>query len=471
MKITQALTARLKKVKERYRDAVLKIALDRRHRRAIPEMPEDDGLFNALMDHVRFGVLVIPDWMTKIGKRLFDGDDIIDCHGKARSKSAMTNRIHAVVIPGSVKTIEERAFAKCKNLKRVILEEGIEVIEDTAFTGCKELTEVRLPVSLHDVSGDAFSNCGLKAPVFSGDGKVLVWYPQVSPTKEYAVPEGVEEIGRCAFHNAIQLSKIILPQSLKRIRSSAFIACSFPIIEIPEGVTIEEKSFLCFRYPLEIRQGAPLDRMTECRVRGIAVLNRCSIKPPLEKYWQEEEFQILAQRCAVGDVAAMDSMGDFFHHQSERKGTAFFQCAENFWRFRAYLYGSERGKQYLDRWVAERPYERMDSPGIDERLAGTAYGETLNALGFLFFSPGTEYDLNGLDKQGVVCACVFEGEDGPDEDGFGREEYYNWWYLDKYMNLPEGGCCLGPYSFREQSYHEDSFRAMHDLAAAASSRK
>lgn len=90
---------------------------------------------------------------------------------------------------------------KCKNLKRVILEEGIEVIEDTAFTECKELTEIRLPSSLHDVSGDAFSNCGLKAPVFSGDGKVLVWYPQVSPTKEYTVPEGVEEIGRCAFHN------------------------------------------------------------------------------------------------------------------------------------------------------------------------------------------------------------------------------------------------------------------------------
>lgn len=471
MKIPQALTERLDQVKERYHDAALKMALNRRHRRAIPEMPEGDSRFKTLMNHVRFGVLVIPDWMTKIEKSLFDGDDIIACHGKARRKAAMTNRIHAVVIPGSVKTIEERAFAKCKNLKRVILKEGIEVIEDTAFTECKALTEIRLPSSLRDVSGDAFSNCGMEAPVFSGNGKVLVWYPKVSPTKEYAVPEGVEEIGRRAFQNAIQLSKIILPQSLKRIRSSAFIACSFPKIEIPEGVTVEEKSFLYFRYPLEIRQGAPLDRMTECRVRGISVLNRCSIKPPLEEYWKEEEFQTLAKRCAGGDVAAMDSMGDYFHHQLERQETAFFQCAENFWRFRAYLHGSKRGKQYLDRWIAERPYERMDSPGIDERLSGTANGKTLNALGFLFFSPGTEYDLNGLDKQGVVCVCVFVDEDGPDEDGFGREEYYNWWYLDKCLSLPEGACCLGPYSSREQYYHEDSFRAMHDLAAAASLRK
>ncbi len=471
MKMPQALTARLDQVKERYHDAALKMAMDRRHRRTIPEMPEGDGLFNALMDHVRFGVLVIPDWMTKIEEKLFDGVDIVGYHGKARRKSSITNRIHAVVIPGSVKTIEKRAFAECKNLKRIILEEGMEAIEDTAFIGCKELTEVRLPSSLRHVSGDSFFNCGLKAPVFSGDGKVLVSYPRVSPTKAYAVPEGVEEIGRYAFRYATQLSEIIFPQSLKRIRSNAFIACAFPRVDIPKSVTIEAKSFLYFKYPLEIRQGAPLDRITECRVCGTAFLNRCSIKPPLEQYWREEEFQTLAKRCAVGEVAAMDSMGDYFHHQLERQETAFFQCAENFWRIRAYLHGSERGKQYLDRWIAERPYERMDSPGIDERLFGTVKGKTLNALGFLFFSPRTEYDLNGLDEQDVVCACVSEGEDGPDEDGFGREEYYSWWYLDKYLNLPEGACCLGPYSIREQRYHEDSFHAMHNLAAAASARK
>lgn len=90
MKIPQALTERLDQVKERYHDAALKMALKRRHRRAIPEMPEGDGRFKTLMNHVRFGVLVIPDWMTKIEKSLFDGDDIVAGHGKARRKAAMT---------------------------------------------------------------------------------------------------------------------------------------------------------------------------------------------------------------------------------------------------------------------------------------------------------------------------------------------------------------------------------------------
>ena len=57
---------------------------------------------------------------------------------------------------------------------------------------------------------------------FSADGKMLIIYPKNKFDEEYVVPEGVEIIDSEAFYDNWHLKSIILPLSLKEIRSFAF---------------------------------------------------------------------------------------------------------------------------------------------------------------------------------------------------------------------------------------------------------
>ena len=50
-----------------------------------------------------------------------------------------------VHFPKSLKTIGDRAFFGCGNLKEITLPEGFEAIYDQVFAGCKSLEEVTIP--------------------------------------------------------------------------------------------------------------------------------------------------------------------------------------------------------------------------------------------------------------------------------------------------------------------------------------
>jgi len=45
-----------------------------------------------------------------------------------------------VVIPDSVKKIDERAFAYCSSIREIVIPDSIETVEKEAFYGCDALT-------------------------------------------------------------------------------------------------------------------------------------------------------------------------------------------------------------------------------------------------------------------------------------------------------------------------------------------
>lgn len=414
-----------------------------------------------LLSQVRDGRLVIPDDMPEIPDRLFDA------HGGNHS----VNQLVSVVVPGTVKSIGERAFGDCKNLEEVILSEGLERIGSNAFTGCEKLKRLQLPASIKEIDGRAFIHCGLTEPVFSADGKVLICYPPECGDSEYAVPEGVEKIVWGAFWEPKHLTKVTLPESLKLICSLAFIRCDFTEIDVPKNTEIEDGAFSFFSRSVRIiregGQNALEEKLDNCRTNGIPFLHRQRMKLPQTRYWNEDNFRSLAKQCAMGDVGAMERMGDYFSAKAaHEEETAFYQCAAQFWRTRAYRYGSETAKRFLLAWCEEKPNARMASPGLDEKLKGAADGELLNAIGFPFFEPGREYSLSGVDQDGVVEVSSWESDEGPDEDGFGREEFYDWWYLNEYLVLPKGVGYIHSYSNLDKRNSEDKFRALHDRVAA-----
>lgn len=447
-----------------------------------------DQCSKALLSQIREGRLELPEGMTAVPDWLFRGlpwphtaDDLVTLFipGTVQKigNSAFTNcrNLEEVILSEGVLSIGDEAFSRCEKLRHIHLPDTVEYIGKEAFKDCRNLREIRLPAHIRKINGSAFVGSGLEESVFGNDGKKLIYCPLKRDCAEYSIPEGVEEIGSFAFYHAG--ARLHLPQSLKIIHSQAFIDCSFKEIEIPAHVQVESRAFSrhsaynWFHY-VRIIHGNYADALEE-RKENLRMTGRFSflipqpMKAPQEQYWKGADFRALADQCALGSVEAMGKMADFFLAKAkERAEESFYPCAACFWLYRAYLYGGEEEKHALIHWLNDHPYDAMISPGIDEKLHGNAEGILLNALGFPFFDEEREYYLSSVDSQGVVEVSAWESTEGPDEDGFGREECYDWWYLNEYLVLPQGVDMISGYSSHDKGRNEEYFRALHDQVAA-----
>ena len=116
--------------------------------------------------------------------------------------------------------------------------------------------------------------------------------------------------------------------------------------------------------------------------------------------------------------------------------------------------------------MSQHPRQRIPS-AMRSSPQGSEDGLRLRALGFLFFDPRRSYRLSGPDCDGIVQVCSWCGGDGPDEDGYGREELYDWWYLDEHLTPLPGVEMLHAYSDHEACVLRERFEAQHAAAARA----
>ena len=408
--------------------------------------------------HISKGHLDIPEGTEEISSRALEGN----------------KKLVSVSVPSTVKVIGDRAFAECENLEQVILREGLESIGDNVFTDCPKLRSIVIPDSVTQLRGQAFYRCGLTEPVLNVSGATLYFCPGAAAGTEYTVPEGVRAIGGWAFQDLPRLRQVRLPQTLERIEKMAFVQCGLTSVVIPAGVKEIGESVFCSCNELKtITLEEELDTIrtavTLCRLRGRSFLARTRCELPVDDpYWLDETFQAIARQCGAGCVEAMEEMTAFFDakHQAYPE-TAFYGPAANFWRYRAYEQGSGKAKLWLEDWLKMFPDGRMPSVFLTEGLFGVADGLELNALGFLFFAPDREYHLAGRDADGVVEVSAYAGEDGPDEDGFGMEIYYDWWYLDDNLCPVPGADCLHHFSGIDKRVNRERFQKSHDIAAQA----
>ena len=88
-------------------------------------------------------VLEIPEGITEIGARAFEGCD----------------SIKEIVLGADVTTVGAMAFYNCKYVDRITLNDGLITISDYAFYACEKLTELVIPASVTSVASDAFRGC------------------------------------------------------------------------------------------------------------------------------------------------------------------------------------------------------------------------------------------------------------------------------------------------------------------------
>ena len=208
------------------------------------------------------GDIVIPDTVKKICDFSFNGNDI-----------------NTLLVPGSVKEIEENAFWSCGPISEVTLEEGVTTLGDHIFYETSPAI-IHLPNSLTDISEYSLRNCrtceynGVEYRHYSqgeyGDNNLYELYNILMPeyqdgllikdgvlvdflyckdsySEPLVIPEGVTTIGEAAFPKSGYFNTfyaVTLPQSLTEICDEAFMFATIESIEIPAGVKrIGNKAF------------------------------------------------------------------------------------------------------------------------------------------------------------------------------------------------------------------------------------
>jgi len=131
----------------------------------------------------------------------------------------------SIIIPGTVETIEHKAFFCATGLQEIVIPENVTSVSTEVFSSAEALTKAVWPASLPTIPNGSFSNC-------------------ISLTT-LQLPEGLTEIGNNAFENCAALPELTLPNTVQKLHNSAFRSCAaLAKVTLSDGlITIGEDTF------------------------------------------------------------------------------------------------------------------------------------------------------------------------------------------------------------------------------------
>lgn len=150
----------------------------------------------------------------------FDGYEV-GCIGKEAFRNCCN--IESLVIPHSVKRIDDNAFEGCEKLMQVTVLYGTEEIGNGAFSECENLMSIDLPESVKQIGRGAFADCSALTMV--------------------SLPSGISNIRRNLFRDCRNLTRVDIPNGVRCIDDAAFFGCGNLVrADIPDSVDMIEQS-------------------------------------------------------------------------------------------------------------------------------------------------------------------------------------------------------------------------------------
>ena len=166
--------------------------------------------------------ITIPNSVTSIGNEAFafcsgltsivvqNGNQIYDSRNNCNaiietSSNTLVAGCQNTIIPNSVTSIGNEAFAFCSGLTSITIPNSVTKIGSWAFAGCTSLVSACIPYGVTHIEDYTFQGCSYLTSV--------------------SIPESVTRIGKLAFYFCSALSSISIPNGVKSIEFSAFFVC------------------------------------------------------------------------------------------------------------------------------------------------------------------------------------------------------------------------------------------------------
>ena len=136
------------------------------------------------------------------------------------------------------------AFQYCKSLRRVVLPDGLQEISDQMFSHCSSLEEVKLPACLQTIGEEAFWYCeNLREVTFPQTLRTIEYraFGYCSQLREICLPEtmAANGLGKNSFAYCYSVKELILPsRGLTSVGDGCFLKClSLQQVVLPDTVT------------------------------------------------------------------------------------------------------------------------------------------------------------------------------------------------------------------------------------------
>ena len=171
--------------------------------------------------------VLLPNSVTSIGDEAF----------------AWCGQLASITLPNRVTSIGERAFYGCHYMESIHMPDGVTSIGKSAFEGCRDLTDIRIPKGLTQIGDRAFYYCSY----LTGDIKIPDKVKTIG-AKAFAgcynltgiaIGNGTTAIGSEAFYDCYNITSVTIGKHVTSIGSGTFFRCSnLNSIKIPEEVTV-----------------------------------------------------------------------------------------------------------------------------------------------------------------------------------------------------------------------------------------
>lgn len=300
-----------------------------------------------------------------------------------------------------------------------------------------------------------------------------VWLTERVPS-EYIRPLDRLDLG---VFNKLDSEHIIIPGSVSNLEGNIFRPSHTPQVKkltiLNPALQIENAPFSFCNHLRDVYWENGMDPVRKMRVLGLPFLIAHLDDEANLDHTSDFRFPALVDRCKLGDDEAMFAFGDFFEEWGGKPSASeFYQHAANYWRYRACLRGNQNAKEWVELWIKNHQGKRLPSvlaEFSEEYFVEFPYkGRLLHDLGLPYFDPALCYDLEYEEDQDYIVAKSYADTDGPDETGFGMEDYYWWWILDiNFCKVP--GVSEIHSSTRNRVNNEEFYRG-HKAAVDQSKR-
>ena len=130
--------------------------------------------------------------------------------------------VKRVILPPTLRSIEDKAFFNCNKLVSISFPESLESLGREVFCDCYSLMQIEFPTHMEKMDFMCFGGChSLESVTLPIIKKVPNGCFSACHIRNLTIPEGVEEIGNSAFA-CCPLDRVVLPKSLKVLGSDVF---------------------------------------------------------------------------------------------------------------------------------------------------------------------------------------------------------------------------------------------------------